>query len=132
MILSATASQMSDVSDNDGDGDSVNCTTVLTVLTVLYHCTITIANSLPMLRMEQKRTIPWFDSKGKRFIIRHPLNQRKTGGVLRQYVRKILQCGIVPAVRGEAWVVWDEARQVYLALTFGTLCPVSKLFFKLF
>ena len=55
-----------------------------------------------------------------RHIVRHPLNQRKMGGVTRQYTRKIMQCGIIPAVRGEAWFVWDETKRQYLALTFGT------------
>lgn len=63
------------------------------------------------------------EGAGARQIVRHPLNQRKVGSVARQYMQKICDCGIVEGVRGEAWLVRDEATNQFLALTYGTLPP---------
>ena len=69
-----------------------------------------------------KRRVDWFrPTDGQRYVIRHPLNGRKTGALVRQYTQKILEAGIVEGVRGEAWLVYDQASDVFLALTFGTL-----------
>ena len=68
-----------------------------------------------------KQVIPWFRADGERNIVRHPLNDRKTGATTRQYANRILQSGIVDGVRGEPWLVFDAAKNVYQALTFGTL-----------
>ena len=64
-------------------------------------------------------------SSGRTAVIRHPLNQRKTGNYMRSYVSRIFSSGIVEGVRGEAWFVWDADKKQYLALTFGTLCLCS-------
>ena len=74
-------------------------------------------------RKAKKTTVPWFKSDGSRAIVRHALNQRKTGNCLRSYVSRIFQSGIVQGVRGEAWMVFDNERKIYQALTFGTLPP---------
>lgn len=68
-----------------------------------------------------KQVIPWFRADGERNIQRHPLNDRKTGATTRQYVNRILQSGIVDGVRGEPWLVYDPSKNVYFALTYGTL-----------
>ena len=68
-----------------------------------------------------KQVIPWFRADGERNIHRHPLNDRKTGATTRQYVNCIFQSGIVDGVRGEPWLVYDPSKNVYFALTYGTL-----------
>ena len=68
-----------------------------------------------------KKTVQWFKEDGTRAILRHPLNQRKTGSSLRNYVSRIFSSGIVEGVRGEAWFVYDPDKRHYQALTFGTL-----------
>ena len=73
----------------------------------------------------EKRNVKFFREDGSRAIIRHPLNQRKTGTYMRSCVSRIFSSGIVEGVRGEAWFVWDADKKQYLALTFGTLCLCS-------
>ena len=68
-----------------------------------------------------KQTVPFFKSDGSRAIYRHPLNQRRVGNCLRAYVARIFNSGIVPGVRGEAWLVYEPDKKIYYALTFGTL-----------
>lgn len=77
---------------------------------------------IPSLLQEGgKRTIPWFRD-GMRCVRRHPLNQRKTGGIAKQYMAKILDSGLVQGVRGEAWFQVDpENEGHFLAISFGTL-----------
>lgn len=55
--------------------------------------------------------------------MRHRLNERKVGSKVREYAKKIQQVGIVSSVRGEGWLVYDEASDVYQAVTFGALSP---------
>ncbi|CAJ1360336.1 unnamed protein product, partial [Effrenium voratum] len=57
-----------------------------------------------------KRTIPWFKDN-ERCIKRHPLNQRRTGAITRQYMTKILDAGLVEGVRGEAWFQHDPDKE---------------------
>ena len=83
---------------------------------------------IPMLLQEgAKRTIPWFRD-GVRCVTRHPLNQRKTGGIAKQYMAKILDSGLVQGVRGEPWFQADPDKEGhFLAISFGTLILVKEV-----
>ena len=87
-----------------------------------------ISNHYSLLRQEgAKRTIPWFRD-GVRCVKRHPLNQRKTGSVAKQYMSKILDSGLVQGVRGEAWFQADPDNEGhFLAISFGTLLLVKEV-----
>ena len=68
-----------------------------------------------------KRTVQFFKSNGQPAIVRHPLNQRKTGSAMRSYVRRIQESGIIQSVRGEPWFTYEENTHTYHALSCGTL-----------
>ena len=54
--------------------------------------------------------------------MRHPKNSRRQDKVLQNYVRSVQTRGVIPGVRGEAWLVAPSTESgCYLALTFGTL-----------
>ena len=61
----------------------------------------------------------------QRLILRHPANGRRQDQVLNEYVKSVQTRGIVPGVRGQAWLLapdGEKNQHAYLALTFATLC----------
>ena len=54
--------------------------------------------------------------------MRHPMNNRRQDRVLQSYVRSVQTRGVIPGVRGQAWLLAPSSSSgCFLCLTFGTL-----------
>ena len=82
------------------------------------------------------KNLTWFIGDGEqKSILRHPLNSRRQEQVLQVYKKSVQARGIIKGVRGEAWVRApnpENNETAYLALTFGTLCPVCMRQYSVF
>ena len=70
---------------------------------------------------EAKVTMPFFNEKKEKALIRHPINGRTQATVLRKYVEQVKRHGVVQGVRGEPWIVEALPGEPKLLLTWGTL-----------
>lgn len=69
----------------------------------------------------EQRAVAWFKADGSRQVFRHPVNARKVGTRVTKYAARIKETGILQGVRGEPWVVYDPAKEIYLCISYGTL-----------
>eukprot|EP00438_Fugacium_kawagutii_P020454 Skav206759 [mRNA] locus=scaffold167:274561:284256:- [translate_table: standard] len=54
-------------------------------------------------KVKEGASVDWFNSAGKRNIVRHPLNERKQRSVELQYKRSILVHGVMDGCRSQPW-----------------------------
>lgn len=78
--------------------------------------------SQSVYQVVEARSIPWFrPSDGAPYICRHELNQRKVGSTIKKYALSICKKGIIQGVRGEPWVVYNNDKDQYECISYGTL-----------
>ena len=98
------------------------------------HMICVVSSMKKRLQVPTIRKVQFFASDvdtdaSQRMILRHPSNGRRQDQVLNEYVKSVQMRGIVPGVRGQAWLLapdGEKNQHAYLALTFATLCPGAK------